>query len=293
MSNRCPRPVAALAAIVFLSIPGSAQNEIQLLKGELRSESPVNFHDYRVELEEINHHSEIYRADPRLGGEFEFHRLPVGEYQLRVTTLHGDIVEQEFVTVNSMVGMLSVHLSLMAKSPSASGTISMTQLRHPPDRKAMQSYVAAQRFADSGSPEKAAEELEKAVRISPQFADAYTNLAVQHMRLQRFQEAAGELTRAIEIAGPSPLRLCNLAYAQINLGRREESLVSARAALRMDSGYPQAHLILGAILAGDRRTLAESIPHLERAAESIPAAQGTLERARDAMRNSAAAHVTN
>ena len=126
--------------------------------------------------------------------------------------------------------------------------------------------------------EKAAEELEKAVRISPEFADAYTNLAVQHIRMRRFQEAAGELARAIEIAGPDPLKLSNLAYAQINLSRVQESTAAVRAALRLDAGYPPAHLILGSILAADPRTRAEAIPHLEQAAESIPAARVMLEK---------------
>jgi tetratricopeptide (TPR) repeat protein len=163
----------------------------------------------------------------------------------------------------------------------------MTQLRHPPARKAFQSFVAAQRFAESGSPAKAAAELEKAVRISPEFADAYSNLAVQHIRMNRFPAAVDELTRAIAIAGPNALMLCNLAYAQINLGRVQESLASVRAALRLDAGYPQAHLILGSILAADPRTRAEAIPHLERAAEAIPSARGTLERARTTIRASA------
>jgi tetratricopeptide (TPR) repeat protein len=288
VSNRCPRPLAALAAIVFLSIRSGAQtSEVQTFKGEVRSDSLMNFHDYRIELEEINHHGEIYRTDLNIQGDFEFHRLPAGEYQLRVTTFRGDMIQQEFVSVNSFVGVLRVHLALPAKNSSEPGTISMTQLRHPPDRKAIQSYVAAQRFAASGSPEKAAKELEKAVRISPEFADAYTNLAVQHMRLERFEEAAAEMTRAIEIAGPNPLRLCNLAYAQTFLGRREEALVSVRAALRLDGGYLQGHLILGTILAADRRTVSEAIPHLERAVQSFPSAQAILEQARGALSNSA------
>ncbi len=82
--------------------------------------------------------------------------------------------------------------------------------------------------------------------------------------------------------------LCNLAYAQLNLGRVAESLASVRAALHLDSGYPQGHLILGSILAADPRTRTEAIPHLERAAETIPSARATLERTRSAMRATAA-----
>jgi tetratricopeptide (TPR) repeat protein len=242
----------------------------------LHSESAVNFRQYRIELEDVAHHADVFRADIAIDGSFEFRHLPAGEFLLRVTALNGDIIHQEFVPVNSHVGQLDVHLRT-GRKPSAPGTISVTQLRHPPDRKAIQAFSAAQRLAPS-SPEKAAEELEKAVRISPEFADAYTNLAVQHIRLRRFQEAVGELSRAIEIAGPDPLRLSNLAYAQINLSRVAESIGSVRAALRLDAGYPPAHLILGSILAADPRTRAEAIPHLEQAAESIPAARAMLEK---------------
>jgi tetratricopeptide (TPR) repeat protein len=285
VSNRCPRPLAAFATIVYLTIPcvtlfvtpvRSQPFDVSLLRGELHSESAVNFRDYRVELEDVTHHADIYRADVAIDGAFEFRHLPAGEFLLRVTALNGDIIHQEFVPVNSHAAQLDVRLRT-GRKPSAPGTISVTQLRHPPDRKAIQAFAAAQRLAAS-SPEKAAEELEKAVRISPEFADAYTSLAVQHIRLRRFQEAVGELTRAIEIAGPNPLRLSNLAYAQINLSRVAESIGSVRAALRLDAGYPPAHLILGSILAADPRTRAEAIPHLEQAAESIPAARVMLEK---------------
>ena len=122
--------------------------------------------------------------------------------------------------------------------------------------------------------------MEKALRISPEYADAYSNLAVQHMRMRRFAEAVDEVTHAIAIAGPNPLMLSNLAYAQINLGRVEESVATARAALRLDTDYPQAHLILGSILAANVRTRAEGIHHLELVADRFPSARETLERVR-------------
>ena len=277
--NRCLRPLAVLTTIVCLTIPSNAQpSDVPVVKGELHSESPVNFREYRIELEDTTHHVEVYRTDVQLDGGFEFRHIPPAEYLLRVTSLSGEVIQQEFATVNPRIARLRVRLAIPARQPSLPGTISMTQLRHPPDRKAIQAFAAAQRFAASGSPEKAADELRKAVRLSPEFADAYTNLAVQHIRMGRFQDAVDELTRAIEIAGSNPLMLCNLAYAQASLNRLPESLGSLRAALRLDASYPQAHLILGTILAADARTRAEAIPHLERAAESIPSARATLER---------------
>jgi tetratricopeptide (TPR) repeat protein len=284
VSNRCPRPLAALVAVVFLGLPGSSQStEISaIVKGELHSDAPVFFPDFRVELAGPNRADETQRADVQFDGTFQLRGIPSGEYTLRVTTLHGETVHQESVTVVPHAGPLTVRLAMPDKKPSAPGTISVTQLRHPPAPKAFQAVAAAQRFSESGQTEKAVEQLEKAIRISPEYAEAYNNLAVQHIRMGRCEEAAGEFARAIAIAGPSVLLLSNLAYAQRRLDRLPEAVASARAALHLDSDSPQAHLILGSILAQDPRTRAESIPHLERAAETLPSARAILEYVRRA-----------
>jgi hypothetical protein len=103
--------------------------------------------------------------------------------------------------------------------------------------------------------------------------------------MQRFEEAAPEQQRAIDLAGPNPVRLCNLAFAQANLGRFQEALATVRAALRLDAGFDRAHLLLGTLLAADPRTRAEGIAHLERAAQTIQSAQTQLESARAAMQS--------
>ena len=284
MRNRCLRHLAALVAIVFLGIPGRSQS-IDLpaaVDGELHSEASLPFHDYRVELTDPTHATEAHRAFVQMDGTFHLRDVPPGQYTLRVTTLSGELVHQEFVAVSPQAAPLTVRLPGSAKQPSAPGTVSMTHLRHPPARKAWQAMVSAQRFAESGQTEKAVEELEKAIRISPEYAEAYNNLAVQHIRMNRFEEAAAELARALAISGPSPMQLTNLAYAQYRLNRFPEAIASARTALRLNSGSPQAHLILGSILAADPRTRAESIPHLERAAETLPSARAALEQLRHA-----------
>jgi tetratricopeptide (TPR) repeat protein len=252
------------------------------LKGELRSDTPTALQDYWVELIDPTHYSETHRADVRFDGTFQLRDVRPGSYTLRVTTLHGDPVHEELVTVAPHGAPLTVHLASPANKPAAPGTVSVTQLRHPPSKKAFQAVASAQRFSESGQTEKAAEELEKAIRISPEYADAYNNLAVQHMRMGRSEEACGELARAIAIAGPSSSLLSNLAYAQRQLNRIPEAIANARAALRLDAGSPHAHLILGSMLAMDPSTRTESIPHLELAAETLPSARGILEAVRRA-----------
>ncbi len=281
MSNRCLRPLAVFVAIVSLGVPLRAQSkEVSTIRGELRCEAPLPMQEYWVELADVNRSNNTQRADVQFDGSFQLRDIHSGTYTLRVTTLSGELVHEESVTVTPLTGPLSVRLPAPAGKPGAPGAVSVTQLRHPPARKAYQAVASAQRFSASGRTEKAVEELEKAIRISPDYADAYNNLAVQHMRMGRYEEAAGELARAIAISAPSPVQLSNLAYAQYQLNLITEAIASARAALRLDSGSPQARLILGSLLAMDPRTRAESIPHLERAAETLPSARATLEKLR-------------
>ena len=65
MRNRCLRRLAALVAIVFLGIPGRSQSTdlFRAVTGELHSEAPVPFLDYRVELADINQSNDTHRAD--------------------------------------------------------------------------------------------------------------------------------------------------------------------------------------------------------------------------------------
>jgi hypothetical protein len=62
------------------------------------------------------------------------------------------------------------------------------------------------------------------------------------------------------------------------MGQRERALESVRAGLRLDQGSPQGHLILGALLAEDRRTREEAILHLAKAAATLQSARDLLKK---------------
>jgi len=214
-------------------------------------------------------------ADVGGTGFFELRRVQPGEYTLVVTTLQGDVIQQQLVSVSASSGPIVVRMRESANRPGAK-TISVKQLLHPPTKKAFQSFVAAQRFSESGDYTKAAEALERAVHESPEYAEAHINLGAQYVRIGQFEAAITELQRAIEIAGPSPVALCNLASAQARAGKRAVAIESARWALRLDSAFAPAHLILGAMLANDWSTRSEAIKHLERAAETYESARRML-----------------
>jgi Flp pilus assembly protein TadD len=156
------------------------------------------------------------------------------------------------------------------------GTVSVRQLRNPPRRQALDAAAAAQRFADSGKFDRAAVELEKAVRISPEFAPAHSSLAVQYLRMGRYEAAEVEIRRAIELAGPTVADLSNLAYAQLAMERFPEAMETARAALKLRRNFPAAHFVLGMALVLEPETRGEGVAHLEEAAKTLESARRTL-----------------
>jgi tetratricopeptide (TPR) repeat protein len=279
VNNRYTQSLSLAALLLPLALYGG---DVQVLRGRVVMPARDSAQGLFVGMEEMVTHSQVHRVDLTLDGSFEFRGVPTGEYVLHVTNIHGEAVYQQFVTVHEHMDDLRVALPDSGKTPSKAGKVSVRQLLHPPDKKAVQAFHAAGRLSESGKYADAVSELERAIKISPEFGQAYTNLAVQHMYMQRYEEAVTETKRAMEIGGPDPLNLCNMAFAQYQLHQFAESEEAARAALRLDSGYLQAHLVLGSVLARNPAARFEAMEHLKEAATRFPSAQKTLDALRAA-----------
>jgi Flp pilus assembly protein TadD len=233
-----------------------------------------------VSIEDASTHARTAQTDVRIDGSFEFHGISTGEYTLCVADGSGHAVWQQSVTIQGLIPEVDVRLPDRERigTGGKAATVSLKELMHPPAKKAVQAFHSALRLSSTGKHGDAVTQLETAVRISPEFAAAHTNLAVEHFRLGRMEESAAESARAIEIGGPDPLNLCNLAMAQALLQRYDEAAKSARASLRLDSHYVRANMILGFILVDEPATRAEGIQHLEKAAADFDLARRFLER---------------
>ena len=250
-----------------------------LVKGELHVNSPGLVRT-QVTLSDLRGSLSVATASVSADGRFEFRNVPYGEYRLTVLNSDEQPIHEEFVSVHDQLQPIAVEVSRPEQPRPAAGTVTAQELLHPPTRKAFQAFVAAQKFSEAGAHEKAAEQLAKAIQLSPDYAAAWINLAAQHIFLKRYEEALQELTHANEIARPTALVLSNMAFAQYGLHRYDDGVRSAREALRLDPTCAQAHYLLGSFLALDRRTRAEGIAHLEAAARTMPSARPELERAR-------------
>ena len=281
-----PRPAAAVIALTLFSASGLgfrasglAQSEAPALTGEVRGAPGPLESGYAVVLEDMTSRRVAGPVDVQPDGTFQLGHVPSGDYIVKLQTYFGELIRQEFVNVAARSETLIIQLPGKAPERPPSGGVAAARLEHPPAKKALRAFVAADKLSNSGRYAEAARQLERAIEISPGYADAHSNLGAQYVRLGRYRDGISQITEAMRIGNPSAVDLTNLACAQYELRRFDEGLVSARAALAADPASQNAHYILGLLLAQDRRTLGEAVHHLEMA-ESIASARTALERVR-------------
>jgi tetratricopeptide (TPR) repeat protein len=272
--------ISLLVAGLFCALSQLAASEVPIVRGKINTPNHDVVQGLYVSLEDATTHARTAHVDVRIDGSFEFRGLSTGDYTLHVTDDSGQPVWEQPVTIQMPMPEVEVRLPdrESGRGSSKASTVSLTELAHPPDKKAVKAFQSALHFADTWKYQDAASELEKAIGISPEFAEAHTNLELQYFRLGRYEESAAESARAIQISGPQARNLCNLATAQARLQRFEEAEKSARAALRLDSRLLQANLILGFILVDDPLTRTEGLKHLQKAAPAFTSARLFLER---------------
>jgi tetratricopeptide (TPR) repeat protein len=100
---------------------------------------------------------------------------------------------------------------------------------------------------EMGRWEESAENLRKAISISPNFAEAHINLGTTLGKLNRPEEAAISLERAIALQPESVDALCNYSNTLRVLGRLDEAEISAKQALNLKPDNAPSHHSLGNI----------------------------------------------
>jgi len=273
------RLAGALSALLVSHGTWGQNTEADSIRGELTNYSSAVVHA-EVTLSDLIGGRMVASSTVSADGRFEFRHVSYGQYRLTVLDADNRPMHEEPISVRESQQSLQIQVTQREEEKPPSGAVSARELLHPPSRSALKAFSAARKFSHAGDHEKAAEQLEKAIRLSPDYADAWTDLAAEHLYLKRHEQALKELAHASEISRPTPVILCNMAFAQYALRRYAEGTRSVREALRLDPASAPAHYLLGSFLVWDPRTRAEGIQHLEAAAGSMPAARGELERAR-------------
>jgi tetratricopeptide (TPR) repeat protein len=156
-------------------------------------------------------------------------------------------------------------------------TISAARLRHKIPKEAKRAYDRARKFVNAADHQKAAVELEAAVALDPEFADAHTQLGLEYAKLGRLTEARTSLQRAFEVDPDTWSHPFNLGLVLYLMGDYSAAEGLARKAVQLAGTLPQTQWLLGFLLYNRKETRQEGIVHLEYAARTIPQAKEFLQ----------------
>jgi tetratricopeptide (TPR) repeat protein len=155
-------------------------------------------------------------------------------------------------------------------------SVSLARLRHNPPRKAVSFFLRGLKMASAGQWQNSANEFERAVRIDPQFSEAYGNLGTSLSATGQFEQAIGDFRRAIELDPATGVHHMNLGYALMRLGRAKDAEPEARTAVALDPTNGNAQYLLGVIFAEHVERRSAAIQHLLYAARDVPDAHYVL-----------------
>jgi len=170
----------------------------------------------------------------------------------------------------------SLHLPNPPRPPIITETVSAATLRHTVPKAASKAYKRGEKLAKSGKLREASLELEKALALDPDFADAHENLGALYMKLERSGEAEPHFRRAIELNPLSSFAHSDLSAVQLLAGDLKAAERSARRALELSAANDWARFVLGLTLLHNGTTQAEGLQNLEYASRSVPAATQVL-----------------
>ncbi len=183
-------------------------------------------------------------------GIFEFKGVGQGRYLVRLECEGFQSVEESLDLLQRPgAGMEFLQLSMGARlrsgpevPPPGTTTVAANFLAAPV--KAQKELEKAQRASQQQRFQQAVRHLEKALRIHPDFPEAYNNLAVQYLRLDRPEEALAALTRSLQLR-PTAEAYQNLGILRMNQGRNQESAEALWQAHQMDPSDEQTIKVFG------------------------------------------------
>lgn len=164
------------------------------------------------------------------GSSFEFVDVPRGSYKLKLESIGYEPMEKEFDVESLGAGhtqFVTVHLGPQVKEKDeidpgeGPTTISAEALAIPP--KALREMQKAQEASAKDKPQKAVDHLLKAVKIHPDYYEAYNNLAVQYVKLGRTDDARRSFEKSIEIK-PTARAFLNLGIIHYQQRRHSEAI---------------------------------------------------------------------
>jgi Tfp pilus assembly protein PilF len=161
-------------------------------------------------------------------GHFRFHDLPPGNYV--VALIRRDlgavrrtvVVSSHLADRKGVVRMTIRYTSAEAAADASLATVSKEALTVP--NRARNKYQDAQKHLEKRETDKAKQSLEEAVKIAPQFVDAWNSLGVIAYQTHDLPQAEKDFRTALEVEPDAFEPTVNLGGVLLSEGRPEEAL---------------------------------------------------------------------
>lgn len=187
----------------------------------------------------------------------EFNQLQNGEYLVTVTVDNEKVVEtySERVSLRGAFSLLKQINALMRSkirmkgesvapgTLAAPGTTSVTAVEIPKDaRKAFEKGISK---SEQGKSEEAIKAFQEAIKHYPTYLSAINNLAVEYIKLSRYDEAKEHLETALKLDENSSLSHLNMGIILNQTKKFSEAKNHLNKAIELDFRNPLAHFELG------------------------------------------------
>lgn len=269
---------AVFAGVVslLLSVNLAASSMPQPVQGELTADDSIQFHNLNVEL--LNDTQVLIdRVPVTPDGRFNFRSVSDGMYRLRVVTVWGEPVKEEFVTISPSIGNLTVRLKTVPSAAKvAGGSVSVRRLSHKPPKDAVKALKEGTKWAQRGDHKSALAHLERSIALDPEYFDAQFQLGGEKLMVGDPQGALDAYTKTLEIDPLYAPALVNRGIVLLHFKRLEEAEDSARKALSI-ADTESAHYVLGLSMAAQNEDIPAAIEHLKISQNRHPQAKKTVQ----------------
>jgi Tfp pilus assembly protein PilF len=190
-------------------------------------------------------------------GAFTFRNLEPGPYSLTVDAGEGFEVFKETIYIDREISSnprtvtVPVYLRLKTNSPLPDKTVDALLAKAP--KPAVERYNKARELAQAGDSKTAIEELKGAISLYAEFALAYNEMGVQHLKIGQLEQAIEALRSAVKFAPEAFSPRLNYGIALLNKKEFSQSESELRRALKKNDSSPTAHLYLGMTLISLRK----------------------------------------
>jgi tetratricopeptide (TPR) repeat protein len=240
------------------------------VNGEIVHEAGSVVGNLTVELFDPVRHGAIARTMVAGDGQFQFSDVPPGAYMLRVLSMTGEVINEQFTDVREGFARVQINLQEQKDNKAGSGTVSVAQLMHRVPPKALKEFEAAHKAFVKKETDKALEHLEAAVKIDPDFVEAQTDLGKLYVQKHEPEKVLSAFQHVLKV---NPR--CDVAYSASSLAyfwmnKYQESEAAARRSVDINGANLTSSFILGMSLAAQSKDDQEAVEYLAKSSSAYP-----------------------